>query len=111
VNLGCLRDRTGRSCATYYGLGSLKEALTRVTSMSEPADPHVEVAIYLLGTLELNEADAFAAHLSTCANCRHQVGELRGVPDLLARAAPATPPPEGLRRRTLAAVRHAAAQR
>lgn len=89
----------------------MKEALARVTSMSEPADPHIEVVIYVPGRSESNEADAFAVHLSTCANCRHQVGELRGVPELLARAAPATPLPEGLRRRTLAAVRQAAAQR
>ena len=79
-------------------------------SMSEPAVPHVEVATYVLGKLEPNEADAFAAHLSTCANCRHQIEKLRGLPELLARAAPATPLPEGLRGRTLAAVLQAAAQ-
>jgi anti-sigma-K factor RskA len=77
--------------------------------MSEPVSPHVEVAAYVLGKLEADEAEAFAAHLAGCPDCRRELDELRGLPDLLARAAPATPAPDGLRARTLAAVRQAAA--
>ena len=35
-------------------------------SMSEPASPHVEVASYLLGKLEADEAERFEAHLEDC---------------------------------------------
>jgi anti-sigma factor RsiW len=82
-----------------------------MTSMSEPAGPHIEVAAHVLGKQEADEGEAFAAHLSGCAECRRQVEELQGLPELLARAAPATPLPEGLRGRTLALVRQAAARR
>jgi anti-sigma-K factor RskA len=78
-------------------------------SMSEPASPHVEVAAYLLGKLEANEAERFEAHLDGCADCRRQLDELGGLPALLAQAAPATPVPDGLRARTLTAVRERAA--
>jgi anti-sigma-K factor RskA len=81
-----------------------------VTSMSEPASPHVEVATYLLGKLEADEAAAFEDHLAGCPDCRRQLEELRGLPELLAAATPATPPPDPLRDRTLAAVRQAAAR-
>jgi anti-sigma-K factor RskA len=80
-----------------------------VMSMSEPASPHVEVAVYLLGKLEANEAERFEAHLDGCADCRRQLDELGGLPALLAQAAPATPVPDGLRARTLTAVRERAA--
>jgi anti-sigma-K factor RskA len=80
-----------------------------VMSMSEPASPHVEVAAYLLGKLEANEAERFEAHLDGCADCRRQLDELGGLPALLAQAAPATPVPDGLRARTLTAVRERAA--
>jgi anti-sigma factor RsiW len=82
-----------------------------MTSMSEAVGPHVEVAAHVLGKLEADEGEAFAAHLSGCADCRRQVEELQGLPELLARAAPATPLPEGLRARALAAVRQVAARR
>jgi anti-sigma-K factor RskA len=78
-------------------------------SMSEPATPHVEVAAYLLGKLEADEAERFEAHLDGCADCRRQLDELGGLPALLAQAAPATPVPDGLRARTLTAVRERAA--
>jgi anti-sigma-K factor RskA len=79
-------------------------------SMSEPASPHVEVAAYLLGKLEPEEAERFEAHLDGCADCRRHLEELGGLPALLAQAAPATPVPEGLRARTLTAVRERAAE-
>ena len=77
--------------------------------MSEPASPHVEVAAYLLGKLEADEAERFEAHLEGCADCRRHLEELGGLPALLAQAAPATTLPDGLRARTLAAVRERAA--
>jgi anti-sigma-K factor RskA len=78
-------------------------------SMSEPAGPHVEVAAYLLGKLEADEAERFEAHLEGCADCRRHLEELGGLPALLAQAAPATTLPDGLRARTLTAVRDRAA--
>jgi anti-sigma-K factor RskA len=81
-----------------------------VMSMSEPASPHVEVAAYLLGKLEADEAERFEAHLDGCADCRRHLDELEGLPALLAQAAPATPVPDGLRARTLTAVRERAAE-
>lgn len=78
-------------------------------SMSEPASPHVEVAAYLLGKLEADEAERFEAHLEDCADCRRHLEELGRLPALLAQAAPATTLPDGLRARTLTAVRERAA--
>jgi anti-sigma-K factor RskA len=78
--------------------------------MSEPASPHLEVAAYVLGKLEAEEATAFEDHLAGCADCRRQLAELRGLPELLATAAPDTPVPDALRARTLAAVRQVAAR-
>jgi hypothetical protein len=78
--------------------------------MSDPASPHVEVAAYLLGKLETEEAAAFEAHLAGCPDCRRQLEEFRSLPELLATATPAIPLPDALRDRTLAAVRQAAAR-
>jgi anti-sigma-K factor RskA len=78
--------------------------------MSEPVSPHVEVAAYVLGKLEADEAAAFETHLAGCADCQRQVAELRGLPELLATATPALPLPDALRDRTLVAVRQAAAR-
>ena len=77
--------------------------------MSEPASPHLEVAAYLLGKLEADEAERFEAHLEDCADCRRHLEELGGLPALLAQAAPATTLPDALRARTLTAVRERAA--
>ena len=78
--------------------------------MSDPASPHVEVAAYLLGKLEADEAAAFEVHLTGCPDCRRQLEELRSLPELLATATPAVLLPDALRDRTLAAVRQAAAR-
>jgi anti-sigma factor RsiW len=78
--------------------------------MSEPVSPHVEVAAYLLGKLEADEAAAFEAHLAGCRDCRRQLEEFRSLPELLATATPAIPVPDALRDRTLVAVRQAAAR-
>jgi anti-sigma factor RsiW len=41
-------------------------------------------AAYVLGSLSSVERRAYEAHLSTCPSCREAVGELAGVPALLA---------------------------
>jgi anti-sigma-K factor RskA len=79
-------------------------------SMSDPASPHVEVAAYLLGKLDADEAAAFEAHMAGCRDCQRQLQDLRGLPELLARATPTIPIPDALRDRTFAAVRQAAAR-
>jgi hypothetical protein len=76
--------------------------------MPDNAAPHVEVAGYALGKLDDDETVAFEAHLAECDDCRRELEELRGLPELLARAAPPVQLPEALRGRTLAAVREAA---
>jgi anti-sigma-K factor RskA len=78
--------------------------------MPDPASPHVEVAVYLLGKLDADEAAAFEAHLAGCPDCRRQLEEFRSLPELLAAATPPIPLPDPLRDRTLAAVRQAAAR-
>jgi hypothetical protein len=78
--------------------------------MPDNAAPHVEVAGYALGKLDDDETVAFEAHLAECDDCRRELEELRGLPELLARAAPPVQLPETLRSRTLAAVRDAAEQ-
>lgn len=76
--------------------------------MPDNAAPHVEVAGYALGKLDDDETVAFEAHLAECDDCRRELEELRGLPELLARAAPPVQLPATLRTRTLAAVREAA---
>jgi|GraSoiStandDraft_49_1057285.scaffolds.fasta_scaffold235831_1 hypothetical protein len=76
--------------------------------MPDRAAPHVEVAGYALGKLDHDETVAFEAHLAECAACRRELEELRGLPEMLARAAPPVRLPGTLRARTLAAVRQAA---
>jgi anti-sigma-K factor RskA len=76
--------------------------------MPDNAAPHVEVAGYALGKLDDDETVAFEAHLAECDDCRRELEELRGLPELLARAAPPVQLPETLRTRTLTAVRDAA---
>jgi hypothetical protein len=76
--------------------------------MPDNAAPHVEVAGYALGKLDDDETVAFEAHLAECDDCRRELEVLRGLPELLARAAPPVRLPETLRMRTLTAVRDAA---
>jgi hypothetical protein len=45
-------------------------------------------AAYVLGALPAGERTAFEAHLATCAECSRTVGELAGLPGLLARVSP-----------------------
>jgi Anti-sigma-K factor rskA/Putative zinc-finger len=76
--------------------------------MPDNAVPHVEVAGYALGKLDQDETVSFEAHLAECDECRRELEELRGLPELLARAAPPVRVPSDLRARTLDAVRQAA---
>jgi anti-sigma-K factor RskA len=76
--------------------------------MPDNGVPHVEVAGYAFGKLDEDETVSFEAHLAECAECRHELEELRGLPELLGRAAPPVRVPSELRGRTLAAVRQAA---
>lgn len=45
-------------------------------------------AAYVLGALPAGERTAFEAHLATCSDCSRTVGELAGLPGLLARVSP-----------------------
>jgi anti-sigma-K factor RskA len=70
----------------------------------DPGPPHVDVAGYVLGTLDAGEREAFAAHLATCAQCRRELEELRGMPGLLEQAAEPVDVPVGLESRVMVAV-------
>jgi hypothetical protein len=76
--------------------------------MPDNGVPHVEVAGYAFGKLDEDETVSFEAHLAECAECRRELEALRGLPELLGRAAPPVRVPSELRARTLAAVRQAA---
>jgi hypothetical protein len=78
--------------------------------VSAAAGHHADVAGYALGALNPHERARFEAHLERCPACRAELAELREAADLLALAPPAATPPAGLERRTLAAVRRAAAE-
>lgn len=72
--------------------------------------PHPDLAGWVLGACEPEEAEAFEAHLADCEECRAELAELEGLPDKLAEAAPPVELPPGLEARTLGAVRFAAAR-
>ena len=72
--------------------------------MTERAGIHGDLGAYLLGVLDQDERELFAAHLAGCERCRAEAHELEGALGLLARsAAPVAPPPE-LETRTLGAI-------
>jgi anti-sigma-K factor RskA len=60
------------------------------------------VAAHALNALEAGELRSLEEHLSSCADCRTELDELRGVVSKLALSAPAVEPPEALRDRILA---------
>jgi hypothetical protein len=72
--------------------------------------PHPDLAAWVLGACEPEEAEAFEAHLAECADCQAELRELEGLPDRLSEAAPPFELPPGLEARTLGAVRLAAAK-
>jgi anti-sigma-K factor RskA len=75
----------------------------------DPELAHPEVAGWVLGVLDAADADRFAGHLPSCADCRAAVAELGPVARLLQTAAPGAAPPPDLQARTLARVAQAAA--
>lgn len=73
-------------------------------------DPHADLAAYAIGGLEAAEQAQFEAHLASCAACRTELGAFTQLAGLLEDSAPPPALPEGLERRTLAAVERAAAE-
>jgi hypothetical protein len=70
--------------------------------------PHPDLAAWILGACEPEEAEAFKEHLDSCAECQAELEELEGLPDRIGEAAPPAELPPGLEARTLGAVRLAA---
>jgi anti-sigma-K factor RskA len=75
-----------------------------VSSVTDHATPHDDLAAYLLGALTPAERERFEWHLERCGACRAELQELRRPVQLLARAAPAHSLPEGLEARTFAGI-------
>jgi anti-sigma-K factor RskA len=75
----------------------------------DPELAHPEAAGWVLGILDEQESEWFAAgHLPTCPDCRAAVAEFGPAARLLATAAPAALPPPVLQAQTLAGVARAA---
>ena len=68
---------------------------------------HAEVAGWVLGVLDPDDARDFEAHLLGCGQCQAAVAEFEPVARGLSGAAPAVEPPADLAVKTLAAVQHA----
>lgn len=68
------------------------------------ADRDETLAAYLYGEIEPAQRAAFAAHLTTCERCRHELSELRGVRGEL-QAWTVPPPRSEVRLEALAALR------
>jgi anti-sigma-K factor RskA len=64
-----------------------------------------ELAAYMLGALESNEADEFEAHLAGCGRCQARERWLRTSLDVLPSAVEQLEPPQALRERLLETVR------
>jgi Anti-sigma-K factor rskA len=76
----------------------------------DPELAHPEVAGWVLGTLDPDDAVWFAGHLPSCADCRAAVVDFGPTARLLATAAPADLAPPELQARTLAGVAGAATE-
>src|SRR5207248_11541469 len=63
-----------------------------------------DLALYALGTLEGNEQVELDKHLKDCAECQHEVEQLRGNAALLALSASGPVPPQRARGRLMNAV-------
>jgi hypothetical protein len=63
------------------------------------------VAAHALDALDAGELRSLEEHLSTCADCRIELDELRGTVATIALSAPTVEPPEALRDRILAVAR------
>ncbi len=60
-----------------------------------------DLALYALGTLEGDELVELEKHLKDCAECRHELEQLRGDPALLALSASGPAPPQRARGRLM----------
>ena len=67
------------------------------------ADLHELTAAYALDALDVEEADAYEAHLALCDRCRAELATLGKTATALAWAVEAPPPPDRLRSRLLEA--------
>jgi anti-sigma-K factor RskA len=76
--------------------------------MPEHVIPHPDLVGYVSGTLEDDERADFEEHLPGCEHCQAEVAELRGLRQLVKRAAPPAQVPPELEQRTLGAVEQAA---
>jgi anti-sigma-K factor RskA len=65
-----------------------------------------DLALCALGTLEGNEQVELEKHLKDCADCRHELEQLRGDAALLALSTSGPAPPERARGRLMNAVTH-----
>ncbi len=64
------------------------------------------LALYALGTIEGDEQVELEKHLKECADCRHELEQLRGDAALLALAASGPVPPQRARGRLMNALTH-----
>jgi hypothetical protein len=51
-------------------------------------EPHVEVAAYAIGSLDIDEVESFEGHLDTCRHCQRELEWLSEVVRLLTRGGP-----------------------
>src|SRR5260370_12765135 len=79
--------------------------------MAEHRNWDGEAAAYALGALDPAEAVRFEEHVKACAECRAELGEMRGAATLLPLAAPQVDVPKALRRRVMQEVRSDARSR
>lgn len=84
-------------------------------SEMDPETPHVDVAGYVLGTLDAADRESFERHLAACASCRRELEELGSLASVLGEAPPAGGPdvrvPAGLEARVLGAIAREPARR
>lgn len=71
---------------------------------------HNQIPAYLLDRLDFHDRAVFEEHLVACTECQEELGGLSATAAMLDAAPPGHVPPPGLRARTLAAVRRAAAE-
>ncbi|MFD4245993.1 anti-sigma factor [Streptomyces sp. NPDC058525] len=69
------------------------------------SDIHVLAAAYALNALDPGEREEFAAHLTACEACRHDVADFQATAARLA-AATAQAPPAAMKPRTMADIDH-----
>jgi anti-sigma-K factor RskA len=71
---------------------------------SEIRDCGADLAAYVLGALDADEAEAFRVHLESCVVCRDELAGFEHVVAMLPMGAPQHRAPEGLRKRVLETV-------